>query len=163
MSVSILLFRAPLPDEWGCTVRPLSSLNQLLNKLMPWLHSVLDFWLSLKHFPPGHPRCRSWWQLPLPATQTNRRVYSRLIWGLLCSAAYHLSFTFFVSSILIFFHLIALCMSYPSATFYTRPPEVDDHPVGAPTTDMMLACELWLKNFSTCACWNCLPRITLTY
>lgn len=159
-----ILFGAPFLREWGCTARPLSSLNQLLNKLMPWLHSALDFWLSLKQ--PEHPRWRSWWQHPLPATQVNQWVYTRLTGGF--SALLPVTFlssdcTFSVCSVLIFFHLIALCMSYPSAPFYPRPPEADDHPVGAPGTDVMLACKLWLKNCSTCACWNCLPGIALTY
>lgn len=163
ISVSILLFCAPLPREWGCTVRPLSSLNQLLKKLMPWLHSALDFWLSLKHSVLIMPNAEPGGSTPfLQHGRTSGFIAANLR---VCSAAYDLSShcTFFVCSIRIFFHLIALCMSYPSVTFYPWPPEVDDHPVGAPSTDLLLACELWLKNCSTCACWNCLPGITLTY
>lgn len=159
-----ILFCASLPRGWGYTVRPLSLRNQLLNKLMAWLHSALDFCLSLEHSLQSIPEGQAAGSTPF----LQRRWTSGFIAGwFLCSAACDLSShsTFFVCSILIFFHLTALSMSYPSATFYPRPPEADDHPVGTPSTDMMLACELWLKNcsFLRCACWNCLPGITLTY
>lgn len=96
-----ILFCASLPRGWGYTVRPLSLWNQLLNKLMPWLHSALDFYLSLEHSLQSIPEGQAAGSTPF----LQHRWTSGFIAGwFLCSAACDLSF----------FPFYLLCLFYPN-------------------------------------------------